>query len=145
VSWWAIGWQIFATKYVLEIEDIFHQMSLLRDKIGITMPGNKNYVDTYIEGVWSLVTSLTSAIERNDTVPQWLVDKYEAYSKSAEEKIKGRLDKIQYDIDTTDTVHLVVGGDHIERVRFTRLSRCYATDTFHSIYSCFLLSSCGDI
>jgi hypothetical protein len=89
------------------------------------MPGNKLYVNSYIQGVWSLVTAMTSAIERYDGAPPWLVEKYGDYNTILEDKIADRLDKIQYDIDTIETVHLVVGGDHIEKVCLIQSgSRC---------------------
>ena len=91
-------------------------MSLLREEIGIQMPGNKKYVNEYINGVWSYVTALTSAIERYDGAPPWLMAKYEDYVNQQEQAIKGRLEKIRYDIDSPDTVHVMTGGEHIERV-----------------------------
>jgi hypothetical protein len=137
VSWWAIGWQIYVTKYCEEIEDIFNQMELLRKEIGVAMPGNKLYVDSYIQAVWSLVTALTSAVERYDGAPPSLVNNYENYNKLLEDKITCRLDEIMYDIDTIETVHSVVGGDHIEKVLIPSsrsLFKCVYNPC--SIYSC---------
>jgi hypothetical protein len=98
-------------------------MVLLREKILVQMPGNVVYIDTYLEGVWSVVTTLTSAIERYDAPPQWLKGKFQDYNGELEKTIKRRLDKIQYDIDTSVAVHLVLGGDSIEKVTITLILR----------------------
>jgi hypothetical protein len=130
VSYWAIGWQLCGTKYCVEIEDIFHQMSLLKDSVGITMPGNRGNINSYIDVVWDVVTALTSSIDvvwdvvtaltssidRFDAAPSWLTEKYKAYNERQEEVLTNRLEEIRYDIDGIDTVRLIVGGDPIEKV-----------------------------
>jgi hypothetical protein len=116
VSYWAVGWQIWSTKYCVEIEDIFHQMSLLKDSVGIIMPGNRGYINSYIDVIWDVVTALTSSIDRYDAAPSWLMEKYKAYNERQEEVLAKRLEEIRYDIDDIDTVRLIVGGDPIEKV-----------------------------
>jgi hypothetical protein len=118
IAYWAIGWQIFTTKYCEEIDGIFNQMSLLRDQIGLRMPGNKQYVTDYIETVWQQVTALTSAVERYPNPSPWLVEKYVEYETAKETTLRQRLEKIRYDIDSLDTVNLVVADEPIERVCF---------------------------
>ncbi|KAJ7145706.1 hypothetical protein C8R44DRAFT_863571 [Mycena epipterygia] len=122
IAYWAIGWQIFATKYCVEIEELFSQMFLLNQQIGIKMPGNKRYVNGYIDGTWHYVTALTSSIERYDCPAQWLEDKFTGYVESQEKILKERLEKIQYDIDALETVALVLRGDRIEQSIFPLLA-----------------------
>ncbi|KAJ6620420.1 hypothetical protein B0H10DRAFT_2215946 [Mycena sp. CBHHK59/15] len=122
ISYWAIGWQIFATKYCIEIEDLFAQMLLLRTQIGIHMPGNKCYVNGYIEGTWQYVTALTSSIEHYDSPGEWLTEKFSSYVETHENILKERLKKIQYDIDALDTVTLILGGDKIEQSIFVLIA-----------------------
>jgi hypothetical protein len=116
VSYWCIGWQIYATKYCVEIEELFAQMMLLKFEIGVRMPGNKRYVNEYIEGCWQHVTALTSAIERYDSPPPWLEEKFVGYAQLQESILKERLAKIQYDIDAVETLSLILRGDRIEGV-----------------------------
>ncbi|KAF7375677.1 hypothetical protein MSAN_00457000 [Mycena sanguinolenta] len=122
ISYWAIGWQIHATKYCLEIEELFHQMHLLKLEMAVKMPGNAGYVNDYIEGCWQHVTALTSSIERYSGGEAWLEEKFSSYIESQEAILKGRLGKIQYDIDAIETVSLVLRGDRIEGSIFMLLA-----------------------
>ncbi|KAJ7911344.1 hypothetical protein B0H13DRAFT_2482186 [Mycena leptocephala] len=122
VSYWCIGWQIYATKYCLEIEELFAQMMLLKFEIGVRMPGNKRYVNEYIEGCWQHVTAFTSAVERYDSPPPWLEEKFAGYAQLQESILKERLAKIQYDIDAVETVSLILRGDRIEGSIFILLA-----------------------
>ncbi|KAK6975085.1 hypothetical protein R3P38DRAFT_3128369 [Favolaschia claudopus] len=122
VSYWAIGWQIYATKYCVEIEELFGQMLLLKKQITIKMPGNTRYLNEYIEGCWQHVTALTSSIERYDGPETWLEEKFAAYIQAQESMLKERLEKIQYDIDALDTVALILRGDRIEGSIFVLLA-----------------------
>ncbi|KAJ7689602.1 hypothetical protein B0H17DRAFT_1331705 [Mycena rosella] len=117
ISYWAIGWQIFATKYCTEIEYIFTQMLLIRDKVGIQMPGNKQHINNYIAQTWPIVTGLTGAIQRYEGT-EWLANQFKDYIDDEETKLRFRLEKIRYDIDSSETVHVVVAGDPIERSIF---------------------------
>jgi hypothetical protein len=87
-------------------------MNLLKAKIAIKMPGNTRYVNDYIEGCWQHVTALTSSIERYNSDP-WLEEKFSVYVQSQEHILNNRLEKIQYDIDTVETVSLLLGGELI--------------------------------
>ncbi|KAJ7240155.1 hypothetical protein B0H12DRAFT_57866 [Mycena haematopus] len=120
ISYWAVGWQIYATKYCVEIEELFGQMNLLKSEIAVKMPGNTCYVNDYIEGCWQHVTALTSSIERY-TGESWLEEKFSGYIESQEAILKERLGKIQYDIDAIETVSLLLRGDRIEGSIFTLL------------------------
>ncbi|KAJ7318795.1 hypothetical protein DFH08DRAFT_754688 [Mycena albidolilacea] len=121
ISYWAIGWQIYATKYCVEIEELFGQMMLLKAEIAIKMPGNLRYVNDYIEGCWPHVTVLTSSIVRYDS-NSGLEEKFAGYVQEQEKILKDRLEKIQYDIDAIGTVSLVLRGERIEGSIFTLLA-----------------------
>ncbi|KAJ7250786.1 hypothetical protein C8J57DRAFT_1354883 [Mycena rebaudengoi] len=122
ISYWAIGHQIFATKYCIEIEELYRQMTLLNTEIGIRMTGNKRYVNDYIEGTWQHVTALTNSLERYDTPAAWLTDKFASYVEALEKDLEGRLEKIQYDIDALETVNLILGRTPIEQSIFMLLA-----------------------
>jgi hypothetical protein len=124
VAYWTIGWQIYATQYCVEIEELFGQMALLKREIAVKMPGNTRYINAYIDGCWENVTALTSSIERYSGEP-WLKEKFTGYIQSQETILKERLDKIQYDIDAVETVSLVLRDDRIEGVSLSCGSRFY--------------------
>ncbi|KAJ7846703.1 hypothetical protein B0H14DRAFT_2583962 [Mycena olivaceomarginata] len=83
------------------------------DQISIKMPGNTRYVNAYIEGCWEQVTTLTLCIEPCDSDP-WLAEKFAEYGESQEAILKERRGKIQYDIDASETVSLILRGGRIE-------------------------------
>ncbi|KAF8143465.1 hypothetical protein K438DRAFT_1875998 [Mycena galopus ATCC 62051] len=107
-SYWAIGWQIYATKYCVEIEELFGQIDLLKAEIAVKMPGNTGFVNTYIEGCWTYVSALTSSIERYTGTETWLEEKFKPYIQSQEKILKERLEKIEYDVDSLETVALLL-------------------------------------
>ncbi|KAJ7689549.1 hypothetical protein B0H17DRAFT_633894 [Mycena rosella] len=117
ISYWAIGWQIYATKYCTEIDDIFTEMRLIRDKVGIQMPGNKRFLNNYISETWPFVIGLTSGIERFEGA-DWLADQFKEYIVSEEAAFRSRLETIHYDIDSADTVQEILRGEPIERSIF---------------------------
>ncbi|KAJ7147215.1 hypothetical protein C8R46DRAFT_545436 [Mycena filopes] len=115
ISYWAIGWQISATKYCIEIEKLYSQMFLLSQKIAIQMPGNKRYVNQYIEYTWHYITALTSSIERYDSPSSGLEEQFRDYNESQEKDIKEGLVKIQYKIDSMDPIVSILHGKQIEQ------------------------------
>ncbi|KAJ7191852.1 hypothetical protein GGX14DRAFT_596765 [Mycena pura] len=122
IAYWALGWQIFATKYCIEIDGIFAQMSVLRHEIGRRMPGNKTYVNEYIDGTWQHVTALTSSGQRYEPPVPWLADKFASYVEKQETTLKERLEKVRYLINATETVNLILDGDRIEYSIFALLT-----------------------
>lgn len=98
-------------------------MILLKDQISIKMPGNTRYVNAYIEGCWEQVTTLTLCIEPCDSDP-WLAEKFAEYGEFQEAILKERRGKIQYDIDASETVSLILRGGRIEAVCAGRSSSC---------------------
>jgi hypothetical protein len=137
LSYWAVGWQIQSTDCCVEIENIFNQMNILKDRVGVLMPGNKPFITTYLDTVWDIVTSLTSAIDRYTGAPPWLKKKYEDYNNQQEKMLASRLDEIRYDIDDTDTVHLILGREPIEKVDLSMRVRNFI-DSKLSIFFLFL-------
>ncbi|KAJ7442970.1 hypothetical protein FB451DRAFT_95665 [Mycena latifolia] len=117
ISYWVVGWQIYATRYCTEIDNIFTEMLLIRDKVSMQMPGNKRYINDYISETWPLVIGLTSAIDRFEGT-EWLADQFKEYIDAQETALRSRLARIHYDIDTSDTVHEILRGQPIERSIF---------------------------
>ncbi|KAJ6594662.1 hypothetical protein B0H19DRAFT_1247319 [Mycena capillaripes] len=107
ISYWAIGWQIYATRYCTEIDEIFTQMLLLRDQVAVQMPGNKRYINNYLSDTWPVVVGLTSGIERFEGT-DWLADQFREYVDAQETSFRSSLERIHYDIDSSDTLSLGV-------------------------------------
>ncbi|KAJ7166645.1 hypothetical protein C8R46DRAFT_1094966 [Mycena filopes] len=122
ISYWAIGWQISATKYCGQIEELFSQIFLLTKKISMQRPGNKKYVHDYIDYTWEYVTALTSSIDRYDSPSLTLEEKFADYAESQEKEIKEALETIQYKIDNNDTVMAILHGKPIEQRVFVLLA-----------------------
>ncbi|KAF8143185.1 hypothetical protein K438DRAFT_651422 [Mycena galopus ATCC 62051] len=121
ISYWAVGWQIFATRYCSELDRIFTQMVLIREKVGIFMPGNKLYVNDYIRRIWPLVNTLTGGLERFDG-SDWLAEKFQDYINREETKLQSGLEAIQYRIDSMEIVNELLTGSLIERSIFMLLA-----------------------
>jgi hypothetical protein len=109
-------------------------MLLLRDQVGIQMPGNKRYINTYISEIWPIVVGLTSGIERFEAA-DWLADHFTEYIDAQEAALRSRLEKIQYDIDSSDTVNEILRSEPIERVWIDVYSHALIA---HSTFSQFL-------
>jgi hypothetical protein len=92
-------------------------MSLLGHEIGNRMPGNKTYVNEYIDATWQHVTALTSSVERYEAPAPWLPKKFASHVESHEQTLKERLEKVRYSIDAVETVNLILDHDRIEYVR----------------------------
>ncbi|KAJ7743345.1 hypothetical protein B0H16DRAFT_1859871 [Mycena metata] len=116
ISYWAIGWQISATKYCIEIEELYSQIFLLQKRIAIQMPGNNRYVNEYIDYTWRHVMALTSSIDRYDSPSLTLEEQFKDYVQSQENNIKEGMEKIQYKVDTADTVTSILHGQQIEQL-----------------------------
>nr|GAT46821.1 predicted protein [Mycena chlorophos] len=110
IGYWLIGWQLSATRYCIEIESIWQDMFMLKQEIGIRMPGNQAQVDTYISLIWTRVTALTSSIERYDSAPEFLQEKFQDYDKSQEAFFQSRLEKIEYSITSEADVLVLLTG-----------------------------------
>ncbi|KAJ7191654.1 hypothetical protein GGX14DRAFT_481219 [Mycena pura] len=118
-AYWAIGWQIFATRYCAEIDFLFGQMRQLQTQI--VEPDNKRSAIDYIDSTERHVSALTSAIERHDSAPSWLAEQFASYVNAQEGRLKKRLDDIQYNIDTPKKFSSVLNGARFEEVVFALL------------------------
>ncbi|KAJ7166649.1 hypothetical protein C8R46DRAFT_1094987 [Mycena filopes] len=122
ISYWAIGWQISATKYCTQIEELYSQIFLLSKKISTQRPGNKKYVHDYIDHTWVYITALTSSIDRYDSPSPTLEKKFADYARSQEKEIKDALETIRYKLDNNDTVMSILHGKPIEQRVFVLLT-----------------------
>ncbi|KAF7361105.1 hypothetical protein MSAN_01142100 [Mycena sanguinolenta] len=114
IAYWAMGWQIFATRYCSQIDEVFTQMVLVNEQVGISMPGNKVYINHYLLNIWPLVNSLTSGVERFDG-SNWLAEQFQEYITKEETKLRSDLEGIRFHIDSREMVNELLTGNPIER------------------------------
>ncbi|KAF7358834.1 Programmed cell death protein 6 [Mycena sanguinolenta] len=121
VAYWSIGWQIFATEYCLEIEELFRQLSDLTTQVqGESLKSVQDYIDITLPQV----TALTSAIERFHCAEGQveLKDRFADYVKAQEVELKTQLEGIEFKISSEETVAQVLDGTRIEEAIFILLA-----------------------
>ena len=117
LAYWAIGWQMTATKYRDMIVDICAKMFGIRSHIH---PANRNAVDKYLQNVWQKICTLTSSFV-NTYQAESLQERFKPYVEAEERRLREGLETVRYDIDAMDTLLLVTGPDRIEKVSLTGL------------------------
>ncbi|PIL33838.1 hypothetical protein GSI_03544 [Ganoderma sinense ZZ0214-1] len=119
LAYWAIGWQMAATKYRDMIVGLFAKMVAIRPHIH---PLNRNAVDKYLNTVWQKVTTLTlSFVGADQPNSDSLQERFRSYVEAEEKRLREGLETVQYDIDAMDTVWLVTGPGRIEKHLFPLL------------------------
>ncbi|CAL1709515.1 unnamed protein product [Somion occarium] len=111
IAYWAVGFQLAATKYKEKIEHILALMYGLRSRL---LPENHYWADYYLRKVWSSVVEITAGLQTPD-LPDHLEAKFEPYISHEEERIRKNLQDIRFDIDALDTVYVVAGPGRIEK------------------------------
>lgn len=111
------GWEISLVDYKNEINLILQEITRLLPKV---LEENKGYVGVYfrhrgIAGV-QLVLQSTKAAKVHGEVHRRLTSATEAYVSEEKEKLRKKLEKIEYDMDNAATVGFVTGPARIERV-----------------------------
>ena len=107
-----------ATRYRDLIDDICGKMFAIRANIH---PANRNAVDRYLQIVWKRICTLTSSLiptSPNDS----LFERFQDYTEAEERRLREDLETVKYDIDSMDTLLLVIGQGRIERVSRTFLT-----------------------
>ncbi|KAF7329876.1 VPS13 domain-containing protein [Mycena kentingensis (nom. inval.)] len=111
IAYWAIGAHQTAMSYHTKIHDILGKMFAIRPRL---LPANKSGVDRYLEaiyrGVYTVVGSLNACY-----APDGLQQRFAAYVTAEEERLRGNLEAIRYDIDAFETLELVTGEGRIDR------------------------------
>ncbi|KAM5533025.1 hypothetical protein V8D89_013293 [Ganoderma adspersum] len=114
LAYWAIGWEMTATRYRDLIDHICGRMFAIRAYIH---PANRNAVDKYLRIVWKRICTLTSSLiptSPNDL----LLERFQDYTEAEEQRLWEDLEMVKYDIDSMDTLLLVIGQGRIERRLF---------------------------
>ncbi|PIL33322.1 hypothetical protein GSI_04773 [Ganoderma sinense ZZ0214-1] len=111
LAYWAIGWQLTVTEYRDEIVAICAKMFALRTHLH---PSNRAAVNTYLRGLWTTLSLLTLSL-----TPAYLGDnigeRFRSYVETEEQRLREKLETVQYVIDGFDTLSLITGQGRIEK------------------------------
>ncbi|KAF7292835.1 VPS13 domain-containing protein [Mycena indigotica] len=111
IAYWSVGHHQAMQEYANKINGLIGKLFAILPRI---LPANKSAADEYLTtvywGVHTIVRSLSYAF-----INPGLQEKFKSYVASEEERIKGNLEAVKYDIDASDTLELVTGEGRIER------------------------------
>lgn len=86
----------------------------MREARSTILPRNRVDIDWYFLHYWHEAFAATAGFQ------EWydggLEDRFQEYMKYEEDRIRGNLEKIKYNVDTSETVSLVVGSGRLEKV-----------------------------
>ncbi|TBU55048.1 hypothetical protein BD310DRAFT_934540 [Dichomitus squalens] len=117
LAYWAIGWQMTATKYRDMMVEIFAKMFAIRPQVH---PANRNAVDKYLRTVWRKLSTLTSSLVTTYQSDA-LQERFKSYVEEEEQRLREGLETVKYDIDAMDTLLLTTGPGRIEKYLFPLL------------------------
>ncbi|KAJ7913942.1 hypothetical protein B0H13DRAFT_1612003 [Mycena leptocephala] len=117
IAYWAIGHHQAMTIYVQKINELMAKMFAILPRIRRT---NKSLANGYLTRVHSRVYVLTEAVnpcyvDDASRFPDSGKDRFTAYIKTEEVRIRGYLEAVHYDIDASNTIELVTGKGRIDR------------------------------
>ncbi|KAI9464111.1 hypothetical protein BJY52DRAFT_887328 [Lactarius psammicola] len=116
VAFWAVGYRASIIDYAEKIEELFAKMEGIRAEV---LPPNRRAVDEYFLIVWDIVHSLTAPVTPLQPEPGpniW--DKFKSHLEAEEARICTNLKAVDYTIDGTDTLTLIIGAGRIEKTVF---------------------------
>ncbi len=108
-----LGWRVASASYVTRIKTAIGRM--LAAVPGI-LPLNRVGLDWYFLDDWHRVFAATAGFQEWYGREVVLEGHFQNFIKYEEERIRGNLEKIKYNIDTPETVSLVVGAGRLEKV-----------------------------
>ncbi|KAI0653783.1 hypothetical protein C8Q70DRAFT_1059002 [Cubamyces menziesii] len=117
MAYWAVGWQMTMTHYVIEIDRILDKMFAVKPHV---LPANRRSVELYLDQIWSPITALTTGFRRADRNDN-LDDRFRDYASAEECRLRDALERVRYDIDAPDILQLVTGPGRIEKHLFPLL------------------------
>ncbi|KAI0716104.1 hypothetical protein C8T65DRAFT_642063 [Cerioporus squamosus] len=112
LAYWAIGWKIGASMYANRILVL---LSMMRDIVPKVLPRNRSAVDDYFVVWWwvtMMIAGLHSSFDAELNTPSY---RFQDYIDMEEERLRGNLEKIKYNIDASDTLTLVMGTGGLEK------------------------------
>ncbi|KAM5533024.1 hypothetical protein V8D89_013292 [Ganoderma adspersum] len=117
LAYWAIGWQMAATKYRDMIDNICAKMFAIRPHVH---PANRCAVDKYLQTVWKRTSTLTSSFTTTYQCES-LEGRFRSFVEGEEKRLREGLELVKYQIDAMDTLLLVTGPGCVEKYLFPLL------------------------
>nr|GAT44916.1 predicted protein [Mycena chlorophos] len=111
IAYWAVGHYQTLRYYANEIKEIFAKMFAILPHIH---PENKSAVNRYLKDLDKNVLQLMVPFGKGG-INAKLQAQFQSYVSSEEERIRGNLEAIEYDIDDFATMELVAGEGRIEK------------------------------
>ncbi|PIL29997.1 hypothetical protein GSI_07908 [Ganoderma sinense ZZ0214-1] len=117
MAYWAVGWQMAMTHYVVQIDQLLNKMFSVKS---LVLPANRRFIERYLDAIWSPITELTLGFRRAEW-SEVMREKFERYVVEEEDRMREKLETIRYDIDGADMLTLVTGPGRIEKNVFVLL------------------------
>ncbi|KAM5542277.1 hypothetical protein V8D89_004150 [Ganoderma adspersum] len=110
LAYWAVGWRVASTSYITRIKTAIGRM---REALPGILARNRVDLDWYFLHHWHEAFAATAGFQTWED--ETLEGRFQDYVKYEEDRIRGNLEKIKYNIDTPETVSLVVGSGRLEK------------------------------
>lgn len=118
---WKIGASMFANR-------IMHTLSLMRDALPKVLPRSRSAVDDYFVVWWWVAMMVTGLQNSSEVELNTSSNRFQEYIDMEEVRLRGNLEKVNYDVDASDTLSLVMGAGGLEKVRVSLVSLPYLID-----------------
>jgi hypothetical protein len=112
-----VGFKWSLIDYAGKIEELFAKMEAVRS---VVLPPNREAVDRYLVYVFEVVHTLTAAVVSQSSSlssGSGEPNRFKSYLEAEETRLGNNLRAVDYIIDGTDTLPLIVGVGRIEKVR----------------------------
>jgi hypothetical protein len=81
------------------------------------LPPNQKFFDNYFTFAWKIVHTLTAAVTPLEAeLGTSSLERFKSYLEAEETRLSTRLKAVDYNIDGTDTLTLIIGVGRIEKV-----------------------------
>ena len=99
---------------ITEVLDELHQTAVK------VLPGNRALIETYVDGIsclnWILAGAKKARRKCLQNYDDEIGQQFQDYIQSEEDRLNSNLKRIQYQLDSTDTVNVVLGKARLEEV-----------------------------
>ncbi|KAF8069331.1 hypothetical protein FPV67DRAFT_1492030 [Lyophyllum atratum] len=117
LAYWAAGWHSSISEYSTKIYKLMRKIYNLREKV---RPDNRRMLDAYLDKpvlyrLELLLRSTKTVTSEGTLITAELAQLRDEFCEVEEKRIDDNMEKIGYNIDSTDTVSLLTGSGRIER------------------------------
>ncbi|KAH8987639.1 hypothetical protein EDB92DRAFT_1948471 [Lactarius akahatsu] len=116
VAFWAVGYKASIIDYANKIEELLAKMEGIRAEV---LPPNRKSIDEYFTYSWKFIHTLTAAVTPLLPEPGTSnLDRFRSYLEAEDARLSTNLKAVDYIIDGTDTLTLIMGVGRIEKTIF---------------------------